>query len=115
MPIALEASGIRGTRSAAARSYEKSVYFVELNGPTYGAIVTMWRGSPGSGQGHVFFYLGENEHGVYGLGGNQSDSVSREYHPRNRIVGYFWPKSVPLPVTGAVTIAADGGKKGSET
>lgn len=111
---ALEAAGIRGTRSAMARSYEDSVYFVKLAGPAYGCIVTMWRGSPGSGQGHVFFYLGENEKGVYGLGGNQSDSVSKEYHPRNRIVGYYWPKSVPLPVTGALTVAADA-TKGTET
>lgn len=112
---ALEASGIRGTRSAMARSYEDSPYFVPLNGPSYGCIVTKWRGSRGSGLGHVFFYLGENEHGVFGLGGNQSDSVSREYHAKDHIVGYYWPKSVPLPVTGAVTIAFGGETKGTET
>lgn len=111
---AFEVVGIRGTRSAMARSYEHSEYFVELDGPAYGAVTTMWRGSPDSDQGHVFFYLGENEKGVYGLGGNQSDSVSREYHPRNRIVGYWWPKSLPLPKIGPIAVTADA-QKGSET
>lgn len=112
---ALEASGIRGTRSAMARSYEDSPYFVRLKGPAYGCIVTKWRVSPTNGQGHVFFYLGENAHGVFGLGGNQSDSVSRQYHDRDHIVGYYWPKSVPLPVTGAVTLVYNGETKGTET
>lgn len=111
---AFEAVGIHGTRSAMARSYERSEYFVELDGPAYGAVTTMWRGSPDSDLGHVFFYLGENEKGILGLGGNQSDSVSREYHPRNRIVGYWWPKSVPLPKIGPIAVSVDA-QKGSET
>lgn len=105
---ALEVSGVRSTRSAMARSYEHSEYFVKLAGPAYGAIVVMWRGDPNGGSGHVCFYLGESDKGVLGLGGNQSDSVSRAYHPRNRIVGYWWPKSQPLPKVGKVAVDDSG-------
>jgi len=112
---ALEAAGIRGTRSAMARSFERRPEsFVRLSGPAYGAVTTMWRGSPGSGLGHVFFYVGENARGILALGGNQSDQVCRQYEPRNRIVGYWWPKSVPLPQAGAV-IVSDDANEGSET
>jgi len=78
----LEAAGVRGTRSAMARSFERDGNFVQLAGPALGAIATMWRGSPSSGSGHVFFYLGENDKGVLALGGNQSDQVCRQYEPR---------------------------------
>ncbi len=111
----LESQGIPGTRSAMARSFEDHPNFIKLNGPAYGCIVVMWRESKGSGKGHVFYYLGENEKGVLGLGGNQKDSVCRQYHPRNRIVGYYWPKSVPLPVTSAVTVKDEKASGGTET
>ena len=111
---ALEACDIRGTRSAMARSFEHSEHFLRLAGPAYGSITTMWRGTPGAGTGHVFFYLGENDRGVVALGGNQSDQVCRQYEPRNRIVGHFWPKSHPLPKIGKITLEADA-EEGTET
>jgi uncharacterized protein (TIGR02594 family) len=100
----LEAAGVRGTRSAVARSFERDGNFVQLAGPALGAIATMWRGSPSSGSGHVFFYLGENEKGVLALGGNQSDQVRRQYEPRERITGYWWPKTVALPKVGKIIV-----------
>ena len=112
---ALEACGVRGTRSAMARSFEHSDLFLKLSGPAYGAIVTMWRGSPSSGTGHVFFYAGENDRGILALGGNQSDQVCKQYEPRNRIVGYWWPKSVPLPKIGKIIVSDSGHSEGSET
>ena len=45
----LEAVGVRGTRSAMARSFERDTNFVRLPGPALGAIVTMWRGSRSAG------------------------------------------------------------------
>ncbi len=111
----LETSGVRGTRSAMARSFEHDPNFVKLDGPAFGAITTLWRGSPGSGLGHVFFYLGENDRGILALGGNQSDQVCRQYEPRNRVVGYFWPKSVPLPRTGKIIVENNGHQEGTET
>lgn len=111
----LEDAGVRGSRSAMARSFETDPNFTRLDAPAYGAIGTMWRGSPSAGTGHVFFYLGENARGVIGLGGNQSDGVTRTVEPRNRIVGYYWPKGLPLPITGRVVLADGGEKEGSET
>jgi hypothetical protein len=32
-----------------ARSFEHSDHFIRLPGPAYGAITTMWRGSPSAG------------------------------------------------------------------
>src|SRR5262245_43653026 len=100
----LEAAGVRGTRSAMARSFERDGNFVKLAGPALGAIATMWRGSPSSGSGHVFFYLGENDKGVLALGGNQSDQVCRQYEPRGRITGHWWPKSAALPTVGRIAV-----------
>ena len=100
----LETVGVRGTRSARARSFEHDTNFVRLSGPSLGAITTMWRGSPSAGTGHVFFYLGENDHGVLALGGNQSDRVCRQYEPRDRVVGYWWPKRVALPKVGKILV-----------
>lgn len=111
---ALESSGVRGTRSAMARSFEDDENFIKLPGPAYGAITTLWRGSPSSGTGHVFFYLGENSRGILALGGNQSDQVCRQYEPRARVVGYYWPKSVALPKVGQIAVAVDA-DEGSET
>jgi uncharacterized protein (TIGR02594 family) len=113
----LETCGIRGTRSAMARSFEHDPNFVKLSGPAFGAITTMWRGSPSAGTGHVFFYIGESDNGILALGGNQSDQVCKQYEPRNRIVGYFWPKSEPHPKTGPILVTDKEGhrKGGSET
>jgi uncharacterized protein (TIGR02594 family) len=112
----LEAAGVRGTRSAMARSFERDGNFVKLAGPALGAIATMWQDSPSSGSGHVFFYLGENENGVLALGGNQSDQVCRQYEPRARITGYWWPKTATLPKVGRIIVADAGAHvSGSET
>ena len=111
----LEAVGVRGTRSAMARSFERDGNFLKLAGPALGAVTTMWRGSPSSGSGHVFFYLGENEKGVLALGGNQSDRVCRQYEPRDRVVAYWWPKTIPLPKVGKITVLDSGARvDGSE-
>lgn len=111
----LEVSSYRGTRSAMARSFEHNANFVKLAGPAFGAITTMWRGSPSAGTGHVFYYLGENSNGILALGGNQSDRVCRQYEPRNRVVGYFWPKLAPLPLVGKITIVDGDEGEGTET
>ena len=104
---ALEAVGIRGTRSGMARSYERSSDFVKLPGPAVGAIVTKWRGKPTSGLGHVGFYVGHDARGrVVFLGGNQGDAVSRASFDPAQITGYWWPKGQPLPKVGKVDAGA---------
>lgn len=103
---ALEASGIPGTRSPAARSFERSNDFVKLSGPALGAIVTFWRGTRKGWQGHVGFYDGERGDYVSTLGGNEGDMVRVELLPKNGtkfgLSGYWWPRSVPLPQIGAL-------------
>jgi uncharacterized protein (TIGR02594 family) len=105
----LEEAGIPGTRSPSSQSFRNNPNFVPLAGPAKGAIVVYWRGSPTSGLGHVGFYRGENASSIWTLGGNENDMVEIAALPKTSatfgFVGYFWPKSVPLPAIGAVTMA----------
>jgi uncharacterized protein (TIGR02594 family) len=112
----LETVGVPGSRSPAARSFEKNPHFVKLMAPALGAITTMWRGSPTSGLGHVFLYDGENSKGVRGIGANENDEVKRSFHDRQRITGYWWPQGVPLPTQQAIAVSDDAtGTVTSET
>jgi uncharacterized protein (TIGR02594 family) len=102
----LESAGIRGTRSALARSFERDPNFVKLAGPALGCIVTCWRGVQAKGLGHVGFYNGEHNGFISTLGGNESDMVRvedlRTHGSTFGLSGYYWPRSVALPVTGAL-------------
>jgi uncharacterized protein (TIGR02594 family) len=112
----LEQSGIKGTRSASSQSFRKDKNFVKLKGPALGAIAVYWRKSPRSGLGHVGFYLGQTKTQVLTLGGNESDAVRKQFEPKARLFGYWWPKSVPLPAGGVITVkSVDGQPEGSET
>lgn len=108
---ALEFNNLRGSRSAAARSFEwdGGQHFVKLPGPAYGAIAVFWRGSPRSGTGHVGFYVGETDNHVYVLGANQHDDFNESPFPKLGasfgLVGYYWPKGYPLPKTDKVMLA----------
>jgi uncharacterized protein (TIGR02594 family) len=110
----LKKSGNVTSGSAMARSFENSANFIKLSGPALGAITTMWRESKGSGKGHVFFYDGESDKGVRGIGYNEEDGVRRSFHDRGRIVGYYWPKSYPMPVVGPIHVNSDLPTGGSE-
>ena len=103
---ALEANGIKGTRSASSQSFRSSDDFVKLSGPSLGAISVFWRGSESSGLGHVGFYRGEAGDRLWILGGNEGDMVQIEAFPRSSssfgLIGYWWPKSVALPAIGAI-------------
>ncbi len=106
----LEQEGIPGTRSPAALSFRTDPGYVKLPGPALGAIGLCWRGSPTSGLGHVFFYWGENATLVWGLGGNENNMVQVEAMPKSSstfgLIGYWWPKSVPLPTIGPILMPA---------
>ena len=107
---ALEASGVRGTRSASSQSFRTDPNFVHLSGPAKGAIVVFWRISKDSGQGHVGFYDKEDPQHVWTLGGNEGDMVQDAPLPKDSasfgLIGYWWPKSVPLPTVGAIGTAS---------
>jgi uncharacterized protein (TIGR02594 family) len=99
---ALEVNGLPGTRVAGARSFERHANFVRLDAPALGCIVTFWRVSPHDGRGHVGLYRGETDSRVYSLGGNQGDAVSIAPFVKSGngfgFSGYWWPKTVPLPM-----------------
>lgn len=102
----LESSGIPGSRSPSSQSFRTHPAFVQLSGPALGAIAVFWRISRASGQGHVGFYRGEDATRVWTLGGNENDMVQIEALPKDSdtfgLIGYWWPKGVPEPTTGAV-------------
>lgn len=102
----LESSGIPGTLSASSQSFRTNPNFVPLSAPALGCIVVFWRISQASGQGHVGFYRGEDANSVWTLGGNENDMVQIEALPKSSstfgLIGYWWPKSVPLPTGGPV-------------
>lgn len=108
---ALEAARVPGTRSPSSQSFRHDDDFVRLNGPALGAIVVYWRLSKESGLGHVGFYVGERSGYVWTLGGNEGDMVQIEPFSKTGstfgLVGYYWPKSWPLPTTGIIQLAAD--------
>jgi uncharacterized protein (TIGR02594 family) len=105
----LEESGITGTRSPSSQSFRHDPHFVKLDGPTLGAIAVYWRNSPDSGLGHVGFYMGETATQVLTLGGNESDAVRKQFEPKAKLIGYWWPKSVALPVIRVINVTSEAG------
>jgi uncharacterized protein (TIGR02594 family) len=105
----LEQSGIRGTRSPSSQSFRHDPNFVELDGPALGAIAVYWRGSQDSGLGHVGFYMGETATQILTLGGNESDAVRKQFEPKSKLWGYWWPKLVPLPQGGVIEVTSEDG------
>jgi uncharacterized protein (TIGR02594 family) len=102
----LEQAGIMGSRSPSSQSFRTNPAFVQLAAPAPGAITVLWRGTQSSGQGHVGFYRGEDATRVWVLGGNENDMVQIEALPKQSatfgLIGYWWPRSVPLPTGGPV-------------
>ena len=86
----MEQAGITGTNSAAARSWER--WGKKLAEPKVGAIAVFWRESKTSGLGHVGFFVSEKTHSITVLGGNQGDRVSVAAYPKEKLLGYRWPK-----------------------
>jgi uncharacterized protein (TIGR02594 family) len=111
----LEQSGVPGTRSASSQSFGTNKKFVKLEKPALGAIAVYTRGNPNSGLGHVGFYMGETKAQVLTLGGNESDAVRKQFEPKTRLVGYFWPTSVEMPKGVIIKVKSeDGNPLGSD-
>ena len=51
-----------------------------------GDITILWRGQKDSAQGHVALYVNSDDHYLYLLGGNQSNSVCIKRYPRYRFL-----------------------------
>lgn len=104
----LEESGIRSSRSAAARSYLN--WGLPLKSPAVGAIVVFERGPK---NGHVAFVVGRDAKGnLMCLGGNQGDMVRISAFPLWRVLGYRWPTGQTQPLYLGVStlpeLAANG-------
>lgn len=99
----LEAVGIVSSRFESAKSY--MTWGQAIAAPVVGCVVVFSR----SGGGHVAFVVGQDKGGnLMCLGGNQGDAVSIAAFSRGRVLGYRWPKAVPLPKTTALPVMAGG-------
>jgi len=84
----MKQSGIKGTNSAASRSWLN--WGIELKTPRYGCIVIIWRGTKNSTSGHVGIWLGETETSIKILGANQNNKVCIANFNKNRLLSYRW-------------------------
>lgn len=81
----LESTGIRSTRSAAAKSYQ---FFGRECTPITGAICVLKR--PGGHHVGIVEYVDADGNPTL-LGGNQSDSVSVKTYKKDDVLCYRWP------------------------
>lgn len=104
----LEKSGYTSTKSLLARSY--LTWGKEADKPQFGDIAVFWRGSKKSWQGHVAFFIREDDKNVWVLGGNQRNSVNVTRMPKTQLLGYRRPSTMgnSRTVTGAIGTAAGG-------
>jgi uncharacterized protein (TIGR02594 family) len=86
----MKQSMIRGTHSAAARSWLSWGYECE---PTVGCVVILERGS-NANSGHVGFLVEDDGPFIHLLGGNQGNKVSVAKFAKNKVLGYRWPFKV---------------------
>lgn len=82
----LERAGLRSTRKLTARSYLDWGVPVEVADAQPGDIAVIPRGRS-SWQGHVFFIDRIDGPWVWGLGGNQSDTVNIKRYPVSKLLG----------------------------
>lgn len=79
----------------------------KLSAPEHGCVVVFER----AGGGHVGFVVGRTASGnLLVLGGNQGNKVKISEFARDRVVGYFWPASVPLPIHQALMVLSSTGE-----
>lgn len=81
-------AGIRGTDSAAARSWAQ--WGRPLYVPLYGCLVVLSRTSDPR-FGHVGFFLKAENGKFLILGGNQKNRVSRAWFPKHQAIAFRWP------------------------
>lgn len=74
-----------GTGQLLARSFLK--YGEKTETPKLGDIVVFRRGDS-SWQGHVGYYVNEDNNGILVLGGNQNNKVCYKYYPASKLLGY---------------------------
>lgn len=88
----LARAGQTPSGSLLARSYLS--WGEALEEPRLGAVAVFPRGADPA-LGHVGFLIGVTDRALIVLGGNQSDAVSVEAYPRDRLLGLRWPSASP--------------------
>jgi uncharacterized protein (TIGR02594 family) len=84
----MKQAGIRGSGEASARSWLK--WGQKLDTPRRGCIVVLSRpGAPTNG--HVAFYVGEENGRFKLLGGNQENQVKVSLYDKSRLLSFRWP------------------------
>jgi uncharacterized protein (TIGR02594 family) len=87
-----------------AKAYAESG--VKLDKPISGCVVVFER----KGGGHVGFLMGKTSDGFLSvLGGNQGNAVTIAKFDTQRVVGYYWPKEVPVPQDAKLDIVSNAG------
>lgn len=101
-------TGEGGTGSLAARSFLH--YGDPVKTPSKGDIVVMSRGAPGSGEGHVGFFVGMTSRNgkqyVQVLGGNTGNKVAVAEYPIASVLGYRRPPKAGDIAKGASSVLA---------
>lgn len=85
----LERCGYGGSKSLAARSFLN--WGKPVSKPYPGCIAVFSRGDPNGWQGHVGFYVGEENGEILVLGGNQSNCVNIAGQSKARLLGFREP------------------------
>jgi uncharacterized protein (TIGR02594 family) len=82
----LKESGEQGTNKADARSFLG--WGIPVVNPKEGDIVVFWRGQKQGWQGHVAFFVSQDDDGICVLGGNQHDKVCYSVYPKYQLLGF---------------------------
>lgn len=86
--IVAKAHNLPMSNKLTARSWLNVGHKVEAGKQEIGDVVVFWRGNKNSWQGHVAFYIREDDKFIYCLGGNQSNQVKVSAYYKNRLLGY---------------------------
>jgi uncharacterized protein (TIGR02594 family) len=81
--------GLKGTNSAAARSWLH--WGKKIESPKTGCVV-IFSSSRGPASGHVGFFERSQGAHILVLGGNQKDAVNYSSYSKTRLLGFRWPK-----------------------
>lgn len=87
----LKEVGLSGTGKPNARSFLDWGIVEPSESVRLGTITVLWRGERNAWTGHVGFLVGRSAGAAIILGGNQSDAVTVQGYPINRVLGYRWP------------------------
>ncbi len=78
--------GYESTSKLNARSWLDVGEDIDIDKINLGDVLVFWRESKSSWKGHVGFYIKEDAHYYWVLGGNQSNSVCIKRYPKKRLL-----------------------------